>query len=263
VYLCLVLGALFSLMPFVWMLSSSLKTVTQEFVYPPVWIPHPVVWGNYVAAWVQIAARVVANTFIFTVSIVVLQGFLATCGGFAFARLRFPARDKLFLVYMGTMMIPPQLTMIPTYIEVVRLGWNDSFLGLVVPILAQAAFGTFLFRQYFLGLPEELYDAAELDGAGYWTQYWRLTLPLAGPALSAYGMITFLTAWNMYMWPLIVVRSQSMKVLPMVIAELSNSNTVSQGVVMAAATISFLPVLLVFVFAQKWFVRGIAMTGLK
>jgi multiple sugar transport system permease protein len=263
VALVLVAGALVNLIPFLWTVSTSLKTASSVFDYPPKWIPRPVVWHNYVRAFHLIGGRVFLNSVIFSASIVLFQGLVTTMGGFAFARLRFPFRDQLFLLYLGTMMIPPQVTMIPTFIVVVKLHWIDSFPGLILPIVAQGAFGTFLFRQFFLKIPDELYEAARLDGANPWQQFWRLTLPLSRPVLTAYGVITFLTAWNLYLWPLIVVRSPQMKVIPMAIAELSGGFSQDRAVTMAAVSLSILPILALWIVGQKWFVEGIAMSGMK
>lgn len=261
--LVLVAGALINLIPFLWTLSTSLKTASEVFAYPPKWIPRPVVWHNYVSAYHLVGGRVFLNSVIFSVSVVLLQGLVTTMGGFAFARLKFLGRDQMFLVYLGTMMIPTQVTMIPTFIVVVKLHWIDSYPGLILPIVAQGAFGTFLFRQFFLKIPDELYEAARLDGANPWQQFWRLTLPLSRPVLTAYGVITFLTAWNLYLWPLIVVRSPRLKVIPMAIAELSGGFSQDRGVTMAAVSLSILPILALWIIGQRWFVEGIAMSGMK
>ena len=263
VTLVLALGAVINLIPFAWMLSTSLKSNSQAFSYPPTWIPNPFVWQNYVDAYQRVNGRVFFNTAFFAISIVVLQGLFATMGGFAFARVDFPYRNIIFLIYLGTMMIPPQVTLIPTYIVVVNFGWVNTYQGMILPIVAQGAFGTFLFRQFFLRLPNEMYEAARLDGANYWQQFWTFTLPLARPVITAYSIITFLTAWKMYLWPLIVVRSPDLKVLPMAIAELSGNASQDRGVMMAAVALSILPILILYVLAQRWFVEGIAMSGQK
>lgn len=262
-YVALLIGAAISLIPFLWSISTSLKSAGEVFAYPPRWIPDPIVWRNYANAWEAVGSRAFANSFIFAGSIVLLQGLVATMGGFAFARLRFPGREPIFLIYLGTMMIPPQVTMIPTFIVVVEFGWIDSYQGLILPIVAQGAFGTFLFRQFFLRIPDELYESARLDGANPWEQYWRITLPLARPALTAYGVITFLTAWNMYLWPLIVVRSPDMQVVPLAVAELGGSFASDRALSMAAVNLSILPILALWIFGQRWFVEGIALTGTK
>jgi multiple sugar transport system permease protein len=262
-FLLLILGALINIVPFIWMVSTSLKVPSQVFAYPPKWIPEPVAWANYAKALLRVNGRVFFNSFLFSGTVVFLQGLLATMGAYAFSRLRFRFRDQLFLLYLGTMMVPTQVTMIPTFMVVVKLGWINTFQGLVLPIVAQGAFGTFLFRQFFMRIPEELYEAARMDGASHWHQYFHLTLPLSRPALTAYGVVTFLTAWNMYLWPLIVVRSPEMKLVTTVIAELSGALSQDRAVSMAAVTLSTLPVLLLYVVGQKWFVEGISMSGIK
>jgi multiple sugar transport system permease protein len=262
-YPLLVIGALAAILPFVWTLSTSLKEPSQVFSYPPEWIPNPIEWGNYSKAWDTISGRTFLNSVIFAGSIVIFQGLVTTMGGFAFARLRFPFRDQIFLLYLGTMMIPPQVTMIPTFIVVVNLGWIDTYQGLIVPVVAQGAFGTFMFRQFFAKIPNELYESARLDGANPLQLYWKLTLPLSRPVMTAYGVITFLTAWNMYLWPLIVIRTSEKKVVPMAIAELAAGMSQDRGVQMAAVTLSVLPILALWIIGQKWFVEGIAMTGMK
>lgn len=259
----LVIGAIMTVFPFYWMLNTSLKTNQEVFLYPPTWIPNPFAWSNYPDALNRVNGRVFFNSAFFAISIVLLQGLVTTMGGFAFARIKFPFRGPIFIIYLSTLMIPPQVTLIPTFLVVVRLGWVDSYQGLIIPIIAQGAFGTFLFRQFFLRLPDEMYEAARLDGANYWEQFWRLTLPLSRPVLTAYGIITFLTAWKMYLWPVIVVRSEKLKVLTIIIAELSGNNSQDRGVMMAAVALSIAPILFLYIVAQRWFVEGIAMTGQK
>ena len=259
----LLAGAAINLIPFLWTLSTSLKVPSQVFAYPPAWIPHPVKWGNYRLAFNQVGGRAFLNSVVFSVSIVVLQGLVTTMGGFAFARLKFPFRNQLFLLYLGTMMIPPQVTLIPTFIVVVKLHWINTYQGLIIPIIAQGAFGTFMFRQFFMKIPNDIYESARLDGANPWQLYWRLTLPLSRPVLTAYGVITFLTAWNMYLWPLVVVRTEKLQVVPMQIAQMSGAAGLDRGVLMAAVSLSILPILALWIIGQRWFVEGIAMTGMK
>lgn len=261
--LVLIVGAVIAFFPFYWMLNTSLKTTQQVYLYPPTWLPSPVAWSNYRDAFAKVNGRVFFNSAFFAITIVIFQGLVTTMGGFAFARINFPYRNVFFIIYLSTLMIPPQVTLIPTFLVVVRLGWVDSYQGLIVPILAQGAFGTFLFRQFFLRLPNEMYEAARLDGANYWQQFWRFTIPLSRPVITAYAIITFLTAWKMYLWPVIVVRSDDLKVLPMVIAELSANTSQDRGVMMAAVALSILPILILYIVAQRWFVEGIAMTGQK
>ena len=263
IIIALVIGAAINLIPFIWMLSTSLKTPPEVFKYPPAWIPNPFEWENYRDAYRRINGRVFFNSAFFAIMIVLLQGLVTTMGGFAFARIKFPFRNIIFLIYLGTMMIPPQVTLIPTYIIVVKFGWVNTYQGLILPIVAQGAFGTFLFRQFFIRLPDEMFEAARLDGANYWQQFWRFTLPLSKPVLIAYGVITALTAWKMYLWPLIVVRSNELKVVPIAIAELSGNASQDRGVMMAAVSLSIIPILILYIAAQRWFVEGIAMSGQK
>jgi multiple sugar transport system permease protein len=263
IYLALVVGAFFMVMPFIYMLSTSLKLPQQTFQYPPRWIPDPFVWANYPAALDRLTLRAFGNSVFFTVAIVLGQGLVTTMGGYAFARLKFPGRHALFLAYLGTMMIPFTVTMIPAFLVVARLGWQDTYQGMIVPILAQGAFGTFLFRQFFATIPEEIGDAATVDGANALDIYWRIYLPLSKPALTAYGVITSLSAWNMYIWPLIVVQSKELRPLTLVIAQLSGQMNAELHLLMAAVTLSLIPIFLLYVFGQRFFVEGIAMTGLK
>ncbi len=259
----LIVGAVITVFPFYWMLNTSLKGNHEVFLYPPTWFPHPFEWNNYADGFKRVNGRVFFNSAFFAISIVLLQGLVTTMGGFAFARIKFPFRGPIFIMYLSTLMIPPQVTLIPTFLVVVNLGWVDTYQGLIIPIISQGAFGTFLFRQFFLRLPDEMYEAARLDGAGYWQQFWRLTIPLSRPVLTAYGIITFLTAWKMYLWPVIVVRSQELKLLTIAIAELSGNNSQDRGVMMAAVAMSIAPILALYLMAQRWFVEGIAMTGQK
>jgi len=262
-FVALIAAALVNLVPFLWMISTSLKPLSKVFAYPPEWIPNPIKWSNYPNALHVINPRVFLNSVIVTVSIVLIQGLVTTMGGFAFARLRFPFRDQIFLLYLGTILIPSQVTLIPSYIVIVHLGWVDTYQGIIAPVVAHGAFGTFLFRQFFLRIPDEYYEAARLDGANYWQQFWRLTMPLSRPVLSAYGILTFLNAWKLYLWPLIVIRSPQMKVLPMAIAELSGTAGEDRAVMMAAVALSILPLLILWIVAQKWIIQGIASSGLK
>jgi multiple sugar transport system permease protein len=263
IYAALIFGAFFMVMPFLYMLSTSLKPPQQVFLYPPRWIPDPIVWANYPTAAMRLTAQAFLNSLFFTTAVVLGQGLFTTMGGFAFARLKFPGRDVIFLGYLGTLMIPFVVTMIPTFVIVARLGWQDTYQGLIVPILASGAFGTFLFRQFFMTIPEEIGDAATVDGANPLDIYWRIYLPLSKPALTAYGVITSLTAWNMYLWPLIVIQSKELRPLTLVIAQFSGQMNAELHILMACVTLSLLPIFLLYLIGQRFFVEGITMTGLK
>lgn len=262
-YVALLVGAFFMVVPFLYMISTSLKPPNQVFLYPPRWIPNPIVWNNYLVAATRLTADAFLTSAIFTTSVVLGQGLVTTMGAFAFSRLKFPGRDVLFLAYLGTMMIPFVVTMIPTFVIVARLGWQDTMQGLIVPILANGAFGTFLFRQFFMTIPEEIGDAATVDGANPLDIYWRIYLPLSKPAMTAYGVITALTAWNMYLWPLIVVQSRELRPLTLVIAQFSGQMNAELHILMACVALSLLPILLLYVIGQRFFVEGFTMSGLK
>ncbi|MBV9892759.1 MAG: carbohydrate ABC transporter permease [Chloroflexi bacterium] len=263
VYAILLFGAAVMLYPFVYMLSTSLKSPAQVYVFPPRWIPTPIVWSNYMVALGRLGVRPFLNSVFFTGAVVFGQGLVTTMGGYAFARVRFPFRNALFLAYLGTLMIPFVVVSIPLFVIVARLGWQDTYQGLILPILANGAFGTFMFRQFFLSVPEELGDAATVDGANHLDIFARIYLPLSKPALMAYGVITALAAWNMYLWPLIVLQSDELKPVTLIIAQFASAMNAQLNIMMASVAIALLPIFLLYVFGQRFFVEGIAMTGLK
>lgn len=263
--LVLSLGAILMIMPFMWMFSTSLRPIQESFKLPPAWFPTEWHFETYTAVFqssvpfLTFAANSVKITFFVTV------GQLITCSmaGFAFGRLRFPFRNALFVLLLASLMVPGQVTIIPVFIIMRMLGLVDNHLALILPGLT-SAFGVFLLRQFFLTLPQELIDASKIDGAGPWTIYWRVALPLAGPSLAALGIITFNNTWNNYFYPLIFLNTWEKMTLPLGITALRGylaSNSAS--VVMAAITLAILPVLLVFLFAQRWFIAGITRTGIK
>lgn len=263
--LLLSLGAILMIMPFMWMFSTSLRPIQESYKLPPAWFPTEWHFETYAAVFqssvpfLRFAANSVKITFFVT------AGQLITCSmaGFAFGRLRFPFRNALFVLLLASLMVPGQVTIIPVFIIMRYLGLVDNHLALILPGLT-SAFGVFLLRQFFLTLPQELVDAAKIDGAGPWTIYWRIALPLAGPALAALGILTFNGTWNNYFYPLIFLNTWEKMTLPLGITALRGylaSNSAS--VVMAAIALAILPVLLIFLFAQRWFIAGITRTGLK
>lgn len=261
-YLLLTLGALVMVVPFVWMLSTSLKTQSQIFVFPPQWIPQPLVWSNYPQV-VQVMpfGRFLANTAIVAASITLLNLLTSSLAGYAFARLRVPGRDALFLAYLATLMIPGQVTLIPNFLIVKYLGWIDTYQALIIPQIF-SAFGTFLLRQFFLGIPRELEEAARIDGSGSFGIYSRIIMPLSGPALATLAIFTFTAQWNNFLWPLIVTNSLTMRTLTVGLQTLQGQYSVQWPLLMAGTVISLVPLLLAFLFAQRYFVQGIAVTGL-
>jgi multiple sugar transport system permease protein len=258
----LLLGGAFMVVPFLWMLSTSLKAPGQIFVYPPQWIPNPIVWQNY-ARTVNVMpfGRFYFNSFFQAAAVTVLQLLTASLAAFAFARLHFRGRDQLFLLYLATMMIPFPVTMIPNFIVMRFLGWIDTFRALIIP-QSFSAFSTFLLRQYFLTIPNELDDAARIDGASSLDIWWRIILPLSGPALATLAIFTFLGQWNNFLWPLIVTNSVEMWTLPVGLAAFQGQFNVQWHLLMAGSVISLLPIIVIYVIGQKYFVQGITLTGL-
>jgi multiple sugar transport system permease protein len=199
------------------------------------------------------------------VALLSLAGTLFACSlaAYAFARLRFPGREAVFALLLTTMMIPSQVLLLPLFILYQNIGWLDTHYPLWVPSFFGSAFGTFLLRQFFLSLPTELTDAAKIDGCSHFGIYWRIILPLSGPGLATLGIFTFMGSWNSFLVPLIVINKIDLRTVPLGLAALQGSNEIRLNAVMAASTLSILPILLIFFFAQKYFVQGVVLTGIK
>ena len=264
-HILLSLGAVAMVIPFIWMISTSFKELAQVFVYPPEWIPNPFVWENYPKAFTAVPfARWFFNSLF--IALFVTLGQLITCSlaGFTFVRMRFPGRNVLFLIYLGTMMIPHHVTIIPVFVMMNALGLVDTFWPLIIPALV-SAWGTFLFRQYFLTMPQELEDAAKIDGCSFFRIYSQIFMPLSKPILATLGVFTFMGSWNDFLGPLIFLQSKDNKTLPIGLLQFRADfqGMSNWPVMMAGIVISVLPVLIAFVIGQKYFVRGIALTGIK
>jgi multiple sugar transport system permease protein len=261
-YLAMILLALGFLLPLIWMVSSSLKPEADVFTVPPKFVPSTVTMANYAQAW-----QVILPYFLNSVKVAVLSvvGLLVTAplAGYAFARLRFRGRDTLFLLLLGSSLIPHVAYLIPQYIVFRDVGWLDTQYPLWVPRAFTPIFGTFLLRQFFKSLPQELEDAAKVDGAGTLTIYWRIMLPLARPALAAVGIFTFVESWNDLLGPLIFINTPELQTLPVALALFQGQFFTQVSALMAAATMTIVPVLLVFAFCQRYFIEGLASTGLK
>jgi multiple sugar transport system permease protein len=261
-HLLLMAGSVVMLAPFAWMLSTSLKEPSAVFIYPPQWIPEPVQWENYQkTVTVMPFGRFYVNSLLQAGAVTALQLLTASLAAFAFARLRFRGRDLLFLLYLATMMIPFPVTMIPNFIVMRYLKWIDTFRALILPP-SFSAFSTFLLRQYFMSIPLEMDDAARVDGASSFRIWWRIILPLSGPALAALGIFTFLGQWNSFLWPLIVTNSEEMRTLPVGLATFQSQYSVQWHLLMAGSVIAVLPILVIYIAGQKWFVRGITLSGM-
>jgi multiple sugar transport system permease protein len=255
-------GSIVMLLPFVWMLSTSLKEPREIFTYPPLWIPSRFAWENYLEAVSAMPfGRFYFNSFVVAVSVTFLQILTSSLAAFAFARLRFRGREALFLLYLATLMVPFQVTMIPNFIVVRLLGWYDSYQALILPT-AFSAFSTFLLRQYFRGIPIELDEAARMDGASSWRIWWQIVMPLSGPAIAALAIFVFLGSWNDFLWPLVITTSLDMRTLPVGLSAFQGQYNVQWHLLMAGSVIALIPVLIIYVAAQKWFVQGITLSGL-
>ena len=252
-----------TLLPYAWMLSSSFKPNVEIFSATVQLIPAQPILDNYVEAVArQPVGRAILNSLIVagceTLAVVLTSVFIA----YPFARLRFPGRDVLFLLILGTMMIPSQATMIPSFILVKWLGWIDTYQGLIVP-RAMAPLGIFLMRQFLQTLPRELDEAARIDGCGRLQTLTHVLLPLMGPAVATLAIFTFTASWNEFFWPLIVVQSNEMRTIQLVIAAMKQSEVADWGVIMAIVTLSVVPTVAIYVLLQRYFVKGIAMSGIK
>lgn len=263
VYALIFLGLAITLLPYMWMLSSSFKPNVEIFSGTAQLIPTQPILDNYVNAVTrQPVGRAILNSIIVagveTFAVVVTSVFIA----YPFARLKFPGRDVLFMLILGTMMIPSQVTMIPTFILMKWFGWIDTYQGLIVPRI-MAPLGIFLMRQFLLTLPKELEEAARIDGCGRLRTLIHVLVPLTGPAVATLAIFTFTASWNEFFWPLIVVQSTEMWTIQLLIAQLKAAEMTDWGMVMAIVSLSVLPTVVIYVMLQRYFVKGIAMSGLK
>lgn len=258
--------ALIFLMPPLFMVSTALKSPVQLYTVPIKWFDRPLHWINFLTAWHRLSfLTFLKNTLIISVLSVIGHLLCSSFVAFGFARMRFPGRDVLFLVMLGTILIPPQTTIIPLFSLYSRINWIDTFFPLIVPnFFASLPFYIFLMRQYMLTIPSELEDAAQIDGCGWFQIYWRIFLPLCKPALAAVGVLTFLFHWNDFFEPLVFLNSTEKKTLTLGIV-LFQGQYADQEIqlLMAMAALIALPPILIFFFAQRYFVRGITLTGIK
>jgi multiple sugar transport system permease protein len=254
-------SAVITLIPVVWMTLTAFKTAAEVSADPPTWLPGSLRWGNYQDAWnFAPFGRFLLNSLLMAGGIAITQVATSALAAYAFARLRFRGRDVLFYIYLGTLIIPPQVTVIPQFLIVRELGWVDTYQGLIVP-QAFTAFGVFLLRQFFLGIPFELEDAARIDGASRFGCFRRIILPLSGPALASLAIFAFMFHWNNLLWPLIV--SNTDKTIPVVVGltRFQGEHGTDWQLLMAASVLATIPVLIAYFAAQRWFVQGIATSG--
>jgi multiple sugar transport system permease protein len=257
-------------LPFAWMVAMSLKSYAQTIAIPPDWLPIPWHLANYAQVFSYMPfAHMYFNSALVACTQTALVLFVASLGAYAFARMRFFGHHLLFLLFLGTTAVPGWVTLIPLYLIMRDIDWINTYQGLIVPGAisgGSVAFAIFLLRQFFLTIPQELEEAAILDGASPWQIYWRVVLPLAVPALSALGVLTFMGSWNNLLWPLIMVQSQSLQTIPLGLSQLAVTHgwvNIQWGPLMAGTTMGVLPLLAVFVFLQGRVVRGITLTGMR
>ncbi len=263
VYIILIAWAIVFMMPLIWMISTSLKETGQEFRYPPEVIPDPFVWTNYYEALTALPFHIYfRNTMIIVVMRMIGAIITSSMAAYAFARLRFPFQGALFSLVLAVMILPEIVTLVPTYIMFNKLGWVDTLYPLFVPFLfGGSAFFIFLFRQFFMSIPLELEDAAKIDGASYPRIYWQIIMPLSRSAMGTVAIFTFVYAWNDFAGPLIYLQSEEVKTLALGVYTFRGLYHTAWNYTMAASMTMVVPVLLVFFFAQRFFIEGISTTG--
>lgn len=266
-YIMLSIGAITMIAPFLWMVTTSLKEPGQVFSFQKnwweEWIPLTFSWQNYIKSWYVVPfAKFYLNSLFVTAAVTFGQVATSAMAAYSFSRLKFPGREKIFFGYLATMMVPGAVTMIPVFILLRSLGWVDTYKALIIPGIF-TAYGTFMLRQFFLTLPKELEDAAKIDGCNYFTIFWKIILPLSKPALATLTTFTFMGAWMNFMWPLIVINTEDKFTLPVGLAYFQSLHHTDWTLLMAASVMMILPILIVFIFNQRFFVEGIKLSGIK
>ena len=264
IHLLVIVSAILIGLPFLQMITTSFKPLNEVYRAPMTLFPENWHWQNYVEAWTLVPfGRFTVNSLIYTVTLTVGELILGTMAGYAFGRLRFPHKDRIFFLVLLTFMIPGQITLIPRFILLSQFGWVDTYQGLIVPVLS-SSFATFLLRQYFRSLPDEIFDSARIDGAGHIRQLVQIAVPMSKPILSTLLLLAGVAHWNAYQWPLIVTNSEKMRTLPVGLQRLKTVIDLDHwGLIMAGAVMVVLPLLILFFFAQKQFIEGATRGALK
>lgn len=266
VFLILLLGACTMILPFIWMLVTSLKEANLVYTIPPQWIPNPVDWSNYVEVWGS--ANILTglrNSIIVTGLVLVCNTLTSSMAAFAFAKLDFPGKNVIFVLLLSIMMVPGVALLVPKFMIYSKIGWIDTLLPLIVPLALCDIERIFFMRQYMIGLPSGYLEAARIDGCGYFGTYWRIFLPLCKPAIITNAIMLFMKTWNDYLEPLIYTHSNSKFTIQVAIAMLSShyEQQTDIPIVMCASLIAILPVLILFITCQKYFTESLAMSGIK
>jgi len=263
-HIVLIIASFFFMIPFIWMVSTSLKPLTQVFTFPPEWIPKPVKWSNYIDAMNYIPFfTYLKNTIIITVFSTV--GAVLSCPivAYSFAKLKWPGRNILFVITIGVMMIPGQVTMIPLFLLFEKLGMVGTPYPLILPAFFGIPFYIFLLRQFFMGLPDSLREAAKIDGASEFRIYWQIMLPLAKPAVLAVGLFQFMASWTDFIGPLLYLTDSVQYTLSLGLQQFQSQKGSEWGLMMAVSTMMTIPVVILFFFLQKTFIKGITFSGIK
>jgi len=263
IYTGLIVLSMFFMVPFLWMLSSSLKLDKDVLTVPICWIPEIPQWQNYVHIWKRIPLlQYTVNTAKITICTTIIQLFTSSFAAYAFAKLEFKYRDRLFLAYIGTIAVPWQVYMVPQFIMLRSLNLNDTHLAIIL-LHAFTAFGVFLMRQFYMSIPDELCEAARIDGMSEYKIYAKIMIPLSKPALSTLAIFTFVNTWNDFLGPYIYLTTKMKKTIQIGLRVFMDDYTQEYGMIMAASVLSLIPVMIIFLSLQKYFVEGIASTGVK
>ncbi|WP_340373611.1 carbohydrate ABC transporter permease [Peribacillus sp. FSL E2-0218] len=262
-HILLIIGAFIMIVPFFWMILTSLKTSPETMQVPPTILPKELKFENYLNVFESVEfVKYYWNTILVTVGRTLSQLFLCSLAAFAFARMNFPGKNTIFILILSVLMVPMQVILIPNYGILSQLGWLDTFYALIVPGMF-SAFGVFFLRQFFMGIPKELDEAATMDGCSFFGIYWRIIIPNATPALIALAIFTILGSWNDFLWPLIMTSSEDMRVLSGGIAAFQGEYSTNYPLLMAGAVMSTIPMLIMFILLQKYLVAGIALQGAR
>ena len=263
-YVVLSFGAIVMVLPFIWTVLSSLKNMGQTFAYPVKIFPDPVVWENYPESLSALPfGRAYWNSFYIAAIVVIFQLLTATMAGYSFAKLKFRGHGVIFVLFLATMMVPSQVTMIPLFLIMKKIGLLGSHMSLILPAALFNAFGVFLMRQFIAGLPDELEEAAIIDGASVPQIFFRIIIPLVKPSMAAFGIFVFLGQWNSFMYPLIFLNKTETFTVPLLLNFFKGTYATDYPLLMAGTVISVVPVLIVYLFFQKQIIQGIAITGMK
>jgi ABC-type glycerol-3-phosphate transport system permease component len=257
--------AVLTVLPLLLMVSRSFMSPAEIYAQPPRLLPRELSFDNYAEALQYLTPRAVLNSFIFTIGIVLLQLALSMPAAFALAKIRFRWTAVVLALLIAPMFVPSTFSLIPLFVEVYQLGWLNTYAGMIVPMAASISFAVLLFRQFFAGLPDGLVEAARMDGAGWLRVFWSVFVPLSGPVVATYASVSFLTAWNMYIWPLVIATDPDLTVINVALAPLAGGvyATSSPAVALAGGVIALLPVLAVFLGFQRFYVKGVVGTGLE